>query len=555
VGEPVAARESGATTTTAGGAGLSHRQILVVYSGLMAGMLLAALDQTIVATALPTIVGDLHGLNHLSWVVTAYLLTSTISVPLYGKISDLYGRKNVFQFAIGVFLIGSILAGLSQNMPQLIVFRGLQGIGGGGLMVMAMAIVGDIVSPRERGRYQGYLGAVFAFSSVVGPLLGGFIVDHSSWRWIFYINVPIGAAALVITSMVLDLPYQRLHHVIDFLGAALVMGSATCLLLVAVWGGTSYPWTSRTIIGLSAAGVVLLILFLLQERRASEPLIPPKLWRNRVFSVSNGLVFVTGFAMFGSIVFLPLYLQTVGGASAENSGLLILPLMAGIVVMSITSGRLITRTGKYKAWPVCGTAIVAFGLYLFSTMGVGTSRATSSLYMVVVGAGMGMLMQVMVLAVQNSVEYRDLGTATAAVNFFRSMGGAFGVSISGAILTNRLAYYLPRFVPGGASGGVNAGALTSGPAAIKRLPPPILEGVLQAIAHSIQDVFLASVPLAVLAFIGAFLLPEIPLRQTSHMTMEAAAGEPLVPEVEQAALETEDESERALEPAPDLEPR
>jgi EmrB/QacA subfamily drug resistance transporter len=511
--------------TTQGMTQLSRRQILIVFAGLVAGMLLATLDQTIVATSLPTIVGKLGGLNELSWVVTAYLLTSTVSVPMYGKFSDIYSRKLVFQVAIVLFVLGSMLCGLSQNMFQLIVFRALQGLGGGGLMAVAQAIVGDVVAPRERGKYQGILGGVFAFASVVGPLIGGFITDNLSWRWIFYVNVPVGIVALIVTSWALNLPYRRIEHKVDYIGAGLVAASAACLLIVAVWGGSLYAWTSPLIITLAAAGVLLLALFIRQELRTAEPIIPPRLWRNPIFSVASTLEFLVGFSLFGAITFLPVYLQTVGGHSATNSGLLLLPLMSGVMLTAITSGLLISRTGRYKIFPMAGTAIMALGLYLLSTMGLTTPPLVTSLYMFVVGFGMGLIIQVMVIAVQNSVEHKDLGTATGAETFVRSMGGAFGVAIFGAIFNNRMAANLARLLPAGVqTSAVNATTVTASPAALRQLPPELHRAVLSAIAQSTHVVFFAAVPLVLIAFGLTFVLREIPLRRTAHIGREEAAA-------------------------------
>ena len=496
-----------------------HRRILLIFSGLMLGMLLAALDQTIVSTALPTIVGDLGGLNHLSWVVTAYLLASTISTPLYGKASDLYGRKIVFQLAIVVFLIGSALCALSQNMNELIAFRAVQGLGAGGLMTLAMTIVADVVPPRERGRYQGLLGAVWAFASIAGPLTGGFIVDNLSWRWVFTINLPIGGAALVVTSIVLQLPKRRVEHRIDWLGAGLLTGAITTLLLAVTWGGHQYAWGSGQILGLVTVGTALLVAFLIVERRAAEPIIPLKLFRERTFTVPAVISAIVGFAMFAGIIYLPLFMQIATGATATASGLTMVPLMLGAIGTSISTGRIISHTGRYKLFPVAGTLIAAVGMFLLSTMDVHTTRLVSSIYMLVLGVGIGMVMQVTVLAVQNAVDRRHLGSATSTVTFLRSMGGSFGTAVGGAVVANRLADKLHQ-IP--AASGIDASQLQSA-AQIFALPPALRDRVGEAFGSAITTVFLVSVPFILAAFALSLLLPELPLRGRDHELQPAPA--------------------------------
>ena len=430
-----------------GAVGLSHRQIQIVFIGLMAGMLLASLDQTVVSTALPTIVGELGGLEHLSWVITAYLLTSCSSMLLYGKLSDLYGRKLLFQTAICIFLAGSLLAGVAQSMLQLVLFRGIQGLGAGGIITMSQAVIGDIVAPRERGRYQGYIGSVFAVSAVAGPLIGGFFTDHLTWRWVFYVNIPVGIAALIVISAVLRLPFRRFQHPIDYRGAALMVSGISALLLLTSWGGVEYAWESPMIIGLGVAGVLLLSMFIVQEGRVAEPLLPLRLFRQRVFSVGSAISFIVGLGMFGAVAYLPVYFQVVRGTSATVSGLRLFPLMAGFMITSIATGRTISQIGRYRIFPIVGTAIMVAGMYLLSRLGDETSPWEAAGYMIVLGIGLGMVLQVPVLAVQNAVMHKDLGASTAGINLFRSLGSAFGVAIFGSILNNRLTSELQRSDP------------------------------------------------------------------------------------------------------------
>ncbi len=419
--------------------GLPRRRVLLIMSALLLGMFLAALDQTIVSTALPTIVGDLHGASHLTWVVTAYLLASTVSTPLWGKLGDQYGRKSFFIAAIVVFLVGSALAGFSHSMFELIAFRAAQGLGAGGLIIGAQAIVGDVVSPRDRGRYMGLFGAMFGVATVLGPLLGGFFVDYLSWRWVFYINLPIGVLALFVTTAQLPGHLKRVHHVIDYLGSVLLALAATALVLFTSLGGTTYAWGSPEIIGMAVAGVALTAVFLFVESRAAEPVIPLGLFSNRVFSAAGAVGFVVGFAMFGALTFLPLYFQDARGVSPTLSGLRLLPLMGGLLLASIGSGQLVSRWGRYKVFPVVGTFLMVVGLLLMSRISLTTGGWVIGEYMFVFGVGLGLVMQILVVAVQNAVPYEQLGTATSGATFFRSIGGCFGTAVFGAIFSNLLA--------------------------------------------------------------------------------------------------------------------
>ena len=486
-------------------------RIRVIFLALMLVLLLASLDQTIVSTALPTIVGDLGGISHLSWVVTAYLLTSTIAGPLYGKLGDLYGRKLVLQFAIVLFLVGSALCGLSQSMLELIGFRALQGIGAGGLIVTTLAVVGDIIPPRERGKYQGYFGGVFGVSTVIGPLLGGFFVDNLSWRWIFYVNLPIGAVALSVIAVAFHTRTVKERHAIDYMGAALLAGALTSIVLFTSLGGTTWAWDSAQVIGLMVLSVVLVPLFVLVESRAPEPIIPLSLFRIRTFSVTSAVGFIVGFALFGAVTYLPLYLQITKGSSPTRSGLQLLPLMGGLLVTSIVSGQLITRRGRYRVFPIIGTGVMAVAMFLLARLEVGTSVLWEALFALILGLGLGMTMQVLVLAAQNSVDFRMIGVATSGSTLFRQVGGSIGVALFGTIFANRLGAELASRVPKGA-----AVPKTANPASIKHLPVAVHAAYEQAFAAALHPVFLMAGGVSVLAFALAWLLRDVPLRTAAH---------------------------------------
>ncbi|MFI9241554.1 DHA2 family efflux MFS transporter permease subunit [Streptomyces sp. NPDC053086] len=487
--------------------------VLVPIGALLLGLLLAALDQTIVATALPTIVSDLGGLEHLSWVVTAYLLASTAATPLWGKLGDQYGRKRLFQTAIVIFLIGSALCGMAQDMAQLIGFRALQGLGGGGLIVLSMAIVGDLVPPRERGRYQGLFGAVFGATSVLGPLLGGLFTEHLSWRWVFYVNLPVGVVALAVIAAALRIPRRTARHVIDYPGTFLIAAVATCLVLVASFGGTTWAWDSAQIIGLAVLGVALAAAFVAVERRAAEPVLPLGLFRIRTFTLASVISFIVGFAMFGAMTYLPTFLQVVHGISPTLSGVHMLPMVAGLLLSSTISGQIVSRTGRWKVFPVTGTAVTTIGLLLLHRLDESSPTAEMSVYFFVFGLGLGLVMQVLVLIVQNAVSYEDLGVATSGATFFRSIGASFGVAIFGSVFASRLGDRLTDALRGvRLPPGVGADALKSDPRGIAALPPTLRPAALHAYASAITDVFLYAAPVALLGFVLAWYLKEDRLR-------------------------------------------
>ncbi|MER5727851.1 MDR family MFS transporter [Streptomyces sp. NPDC002138] len=490
--------------------GPKPRSVRVVLLALMIAMLLAMLDNMIIGTAMPTIVGELGGLEHLSWVVTAYTLATAASTPIWGKLGDMYGRKGSFLTSIVIFLVGSVLSGMAQDMGQLIGFRAIQGLGAGGLMVGVMAIIGDLIPPRERGKYQGMMAGVMALAMIGGPLIGGTITDHWGWRWSFYINLPLGVIALAMVTAVLHLPKKKTQGKIDYLGAALLTLAITSTVLVTTWGGTEYPWGSGEIIGLIAVGLVSIAAFLFVETRAAEPVMPLHIFRSRNFTLMSVIGFLTGFAMFGGVLYLPLFQQSVQGASATNSGLLLLPMLLSMMVVSLIAGRVTTNSGKYKMFPIAGGALMVVGLFLLSQMDTGTSRLMSGVYMAVLGAGLGFLMQITMLVAQNSVDMKDMGVASSSATLFRTLGGSFGVALMGSLFTSQVTKTMTDRL--GPEAAAKSGSAQLDAAHLAQLKPVVREAYQHAVAAGTHSAFLLGAGIAVVGFAAAWFVKEVPLR-------------------------------------------
>lgn len=485
---------------------------MVIFAGLLLAMFLSSLDQTIISTALPTIAGDLGGVDHIAWIITAYTLAITIGMPIYGKLGDQYGRKGLFIIAIGIFILGSILGGLSGTMGALITARFVQGLGAAGLMILSQAILADIMSPRERAKYSGIMGAVFGISAIAGPLLGGFLTDHLSWHWTFWINVPLGIATIIVIAKTLHLPHVKERHTVDYLGMATMIPAVTAMVLITTWGGTQYDWNSPMIMGLIGAFVLFSGLFIFIEHKAKEPILPLKLFKSRTFTIAALVGLTMGAGTFAAMSYLPTYLQIVSGVTATASGMLMLPMVAGLFFASVGSGQIISRTGNYKWFPVVGMFLATVGLFLLSTMDTSTPQIVTAVYMVIIGAGMGFSMQTLVLVVQNSVEAKDVGSATASNNFFREIGISVGVSLFGAVFASRLAEKMNALPVSGLDSGSGEG-LT--PAVINNLPEGIKDIIVDAYVNALTPAFLYLVPVVLIGFIASFFVPKL---QLSHVS-------------------------------------